>query len=158
MAIEDAYNAANSVFGMFGAFFDSVVKEFGKQQALSLLSQSLGDVGTAFGEMVKEQMDIKELDVETTSSFIKGMYEGLGVSLEIEEIPAKVLFKNGRCPVYEGLKGVGYVHEDIETFCRGGPAVMMNALFEQLDPNVSYQFTKFRKSPDDVCEEEVAFK
>jgi hypothetical protein len=143
---------------MFGAYFNSVVQGVGKEQAFALLSESLGNAGAASGKMAKEQMGIEELDVKTTSSFIRGMYESLGVSIEIEEEPTKVLFKNGRCPVYEGLKGVGYSAQDIEAFCREGPAVMMNSLFEQLDPNVTYKFTKFRESPDDICEEEVVIK
>ena len=158
MAIEDAFNAANSVFSMFGVFFNTVVNTVEEEQALALLSESLKIFGAQSGKMVKEQLGIKELDVETTSSFIKGMYEGLGTSIEIEENPPVVLFRNSKCPVYEGLKAVGYPHEKIEEFCREGPAVMMNALFEQLDPTASYNFKKFRPSPEDTCEEEVVLR
>ncbi len=126
MTIDDAFAAATSVFSMFDAYFNSVVQGVGKEKAFALLSESLGNAGAASGKIAKEQMGIEELDVKTTSSFIKGMYESLGVSIEIEEEPTKVLFKNGRRPVYVGLKGVGYSDQDVEAFCREGPAVMMN--------------------------------
>jgi len=158
VAIEDAFNAASTAFSMLGVFFDAVVREMGKQKANSLLSESLGNFGVSAGKASKEQMDIKELDVKTTSSFIKAMYEGLGVSVAIQASPRKLLFRNGKCPVHKGLKNAGYRDEDIEDFCRKGLGVMMEALFKQLDPTVTYTFTRFRRSPDDVCEEEVAFK
>ena len=158
MAIEDAFNAASTAFSMFGVFFDAVAKEIGKQKANFLLSESLGNFGASAGKASREQMGIKELDVKTTSSFIKAMYEGLGVSVEIQESPRKLLFRTGKCPVYNGLRNAGYRAEDIEDFCRKGPAVMMDALFKQLDPTVTYTFTRFRRSPDDVCEEEVVFE
>jgi len=158
MEIEDAFNAASNVFSMFGVFFDAVAKEIGRQKANSFLSESLGNFGASAGKASKEQMGIKELDVKTTSSFIKAMYEGLGVSVVIQESPRKLVFRNGKCPVYTGLKNVGYRDEDIEDFCRKGPGAMMDALFKQLDPTVTYTFTKYRRSPDDVCEEEVVFK
>jgi len=158
MAIEDAFNAASTAFSMFGVFFGAVAKEIGQQKANSLLSESLGNFGASAGKASKEQMGIKELDVKTTSSFIKAMYEGLGVSVTIQESPRKLSFRNRKCSVYKGLKNAGYRDEDIEDFCRKGPAMMMDALFKQLDPTVTYMFTKFRRSPDDVCEEEVLFK
>jgi len=158
MAIEDALNAAKSMTSMFGVFFNNVTKEVGKEQALALLSKSLGGLGAMMGKMTKEQMGIEELDAKTTSLFMKGMSESLGFSPEIEESPTTVTVRNVKCPFYEGLQGVGYDHEAIETFCRNGPAVMLNALFEQLDPNAVYQFKKFRSTPDDFCEEEIVLK
>jgi len=157
MAIEDAFNAAQSVTSMFGTFFNTVTQEVGEDKALALLSKSLGGFGAMMGKMTKEQMGITELDVKTTSSFMKEMNESLGFTTEIEENPTTVTVKNVKCPVYEGLKGAGYDHEDIEKFCRNGSAVMMNALFEQMDPKVRYALKKFRSTPDDFCEEEIAF-
>ena len=157
MAIEDAFNAAKSVTSMFGTFFNTVTQEVGEDKALALLSKSLEGFGAMMGKMTKEQMGITELDVKTTSSFMKGMVESLGFTPEIEESPTTVTVKHVKCPFYEGLKGAGYDPKAIETFCRNGPAVMMNALFEQLDPNVRYAFKKFRSTPDDFCEEEIAF-
>lgn len=158
MGSEDAFNAAKSVTSMSGVFFNAVAQEVGMERALALLSKSDEIVGSMTGKMMKEQMGIEELDVKTTSSLMKEMSEGLGFSPEIEESPTTVLVKNFKCPFYEGLQGAGFDHGTIEAFCRNGPAVMMSALFEQLDPKASYRFKKFRSSPDDFCEEEIVLK
>ena len=155
---EQAFNAAKSVASMSGAFFNTVAQEVGLEKALALLTKSNEGLGSMMGKMMKEQMGIIELDAKTISSMNKEMGGGLGFSPVIEESPTTVLVKNYKCPFYEGLQEVGFDHEGIEAFCRNGPAVMMKALFGQLDPNVSYRLKKFRSSPDDVCEEEFVLK
>jgi len=143
---------------MFGAFFNTVIQEVGMEKALALLSKCNENLGSMMGKMMKEQMGIKELDAKEIISMMKGISEDFGFGSVIEESPTAVLVKQFKCPFYTGLQEVGFNHEDIEAFCRNGPAVTMKAYVEQLDPNVDYQLKKFPSSPDDFCVEEFVLK
>ena len=155
---ERAFNATMNMTGMYGAFFNVVAQKVGVEKTLDLMSMADENLGASLGKMTKEQMGIKELDVQTASAIMKGMVETYGITSEIEEGPNTVIVKNYKCPFYEGLQSAGFDHDSIESFCRKGPAVMVNSFIGQIDPNAKYQLRKFRSSPDDHCEEEIVLK
>ena len=156
--IEEAYNATMNMTTMYGAFLNTVAHEIGWEQAIDLMSKTDEALGASMGKTTKEQMGIKDLDVGTASSIMKGMGATYGITAELEEGPNTVLVKNYKCPFYDGLKMSGFDHEAIEVFCRNGPATMVNAFVGQLDPTAKYQLRKFRSTQDDSCEEEIVLK
>ena len=75
--------------------------------------------------------------------------------LTLEESPKRVVFKSGKCPIYEAAQMVGLDAKTIEAMCRAGSLKFMDTAAKQLNPNLNYQIRKFRSGPDDFCEEEI---
>jgi len=156
---EDAFNAAKNAFSMYGAFFKNVVQEIGLERALNLETKTDEMMGVQMGQMTKEQMGIKELDVKTAAAVARSVVSGFGIpKVDAEEKPTSVLIKVHGCPVYEGYRAVGMDYETIEATCRKGALRQLDTFFKQLDPKASYQLMKFRSSPDGCCEEKITLR
>jgi hypothetical protein len=65
------------------------------------------------------------------------------------------MIKIRRCPVYEAGLSLGMDAKTIEVGCRASSIHYMDAITKQLNPNLSYQLTKFRSAADGYCEEVV---
>lgn len=158
MTLEDVFNGAVNGFIQAGVFFSTVAQEIGMERALALYAKTCETMGVGMGQMMKEQMGIKELDAKTSISVAEAVVNTYGISLEAEETPKSVLLKMRQCPVYAANQMVGIDDETKDAMCLNGPIKFMNALFKQIDPNVSVRRKKFRTSPDDFCLEELVFK
>ncbi len=73
----------------------------------------------------------------------------------LEESPQSVVFKVGKCPIYEAAQMMGVDAETIETLYRNGPVVFMDAMTKQLYTNFNYKLQRFRSGTDDFCEEAI---
>jgi hypothetical protein len=148
MASEVAFNAAKSVFTMYGAFFKTVAQEIGMERALALHAE----YGEAWGAVLADTL--KKQGIEKG---LKEMSESMGFSSEIEVSPSKIVSKVYQCPCYEGFKAAGLDHETIKAMChRMGEAE--NASLKKLVPNASATLIKFRSAPDDFCQEEIEMR
>ena len=68
-------------------------------------------MGAEEGKMYKEQAGIEEFDTKAAYQGSSTSIEGVGILSEvIEESPQKIIFKVGRCPVYEVSPGAGDGH------------------------------------------------
>ena len=63
--------------------------------------------------------------------------------------------KVGKSPIYESAQALGMDTKAIEASCRASCIKYMDAIAKQLNPNLSYQLTKFRSAADGYCEEVV---
>ena len=154
--LEDVFKGATSGFSVVGAFFGTVAQEVGMEQALALYAKACEAVGAGMGQMMKEQMGIKELDTKSAIKVAEAIGNTFGVDLEVEETPTSVLLKWGRCPVYAANQAIGMDEKTREISCNYGPLRFMNILYKQLDPNVSIKRKKARQSLDDFCLKEVS--
>ena len=154
--LEDVFNGATSGFSVAGAFFGIVAQEIGMERALALYAKACETLGVGMGQMMKEQMGIKELDAKSAIKVAEAIGNNFGVALEAEETPTSVLLTFGRCPVYAANQAVGIDDETKATMCNNGPLKFMDALFKQIDPNVGIRRKKFRASLDDFCVKEVS--
>ena len=73
----------------------------------------------------------------------------------VDESPSNITCKIGKCPVFESAQALGMDVKDIEATCRASAIVFMDSIAKQLNPDLSYQLTKFRTSADDCCEENI---
>jgi hypothetical protein len=156
MSMEDTFNGAMNAHTGYFAYFNAVAQEIGIKRAIVLLAKVNEELGTTQGKMMKEQSDIEEFDAQTALSLMKTLPENIGVSAEvIEASPQKVVFRSGRCPAYQAAQMMGLSAETIEATCRNGGEKLLEILAKQLNPNLSYQLTKFRSSADDFCESKL---
>jgi hypothetical protein len=111
-------------------------------------------MGVMHGKMIKEQAGAKEFDAMAAYSVVNSLTEGLGITPEVlEESPQRVVFKTGKCPLYEAARMIGLDAETIEITCRADK--LLDTMFKQVNPNLSHRLRKFRSGPDDFCEEEI---
>ena len=156
MAVEDTFNGAKNGYLMLQAYTNTVAQAIGMEQALALATQMSETMGAAEGMMYKEQAGIEEFDTKAAYQGLIASIEGIGILSEvIEESPKKIIFKVGRCPIYEAAQELGMDTKAIEANCRASSIRFMEAMAKQLNPNLSYQLTKFRSAADDYCEETV---
>jgi hypothetical protein len=156
MGMEDVFNGATSAMTFYDAYLKTVAEEIGMDRALSLHTKMFETMGTMQGKMIKEQSGTEEIDTKAAWSLAKSAPESLGISMEVlEESPRSVVFKVGKCPIYDAAQTMGVDAETIETLCRSGPVRFMDAMTKQLNPNFSYKLQRFRSGPDDFCEEVI---
>lgn len=157
MAVEDIFTGAQSALTFLNAYINTVAQEIGMERALAVDTQVCEAMGVAQGQMIKEQAGIEEFDAQAAGQVLsKAIEQGFGIVSEpIEESPERMVLKVGRCPVYEAGLAVGMDPEAIEASCRGGAMRFMDAMAKELNPNLSYQLTKFRSGADEPCEETI---
>jgi hypothetical protein len=156
MSREDTFNGVRAGFLYKFAYFNTVAQEIGMERALALYTKMEEEMGAASGKMIKEQAGVEEIDAKTAQTLIGSSLEGIGMRFEVlEESPQRVVFKPGKCPVYEAARMLGMDHETIEAICRAGSIRGMDATAKQLNPNLSFELRTFRAGPDDSCIEEI---
>ena len=156
MAIEDTFNGAKMAYTSFFAYLNTVAQEIGMERALALITKTDEATGAKAGKMIKDQAGVEELDAKAAVLQAINFIKGIGIISEvIEESPQKVVYKCGRCPLYEAAQEVGMDAETIETLCRAGGLKFMETMFKQFNPNLNYRLRKFRSAADDFCEEEI---
>ena len=109
MAVEDTFNGAKSGLTFMQAYINTVAQEIGKEQALALDTKMEESMGAAQGKMIKEQAGIEEFDAKAAHQLLwNAVEEGFGILSEvIEKGSQRVVFKVGRCPVYEAAQALG---------------------------------------------------
>lgn len=109
MAVEDTFIGAKSGLAFLNAYINGAAKVIGMEQALALDTKICEAMGTAQGNMIKEQTGIEEFDAKTAHHLLwNAVEEGFGILSEvIEKGPQRVVFKVGRCPVYEAAQALG---------------------------------------------------
>jgi hypothetical protein len=148
MTGEVAFNAAKSVYTMYGAFFKAVAQEIGMDRALALHAE----YGEAWSAVWAEMLKRKDVEKE-----LKEMAEGMGFSVEVEASPSKIVNRVYQCPCYEGFKASGLDHETIKAMCHRMTEVD-SASLKKLVPNASSTLKKFRSTPNDYCQEEIEIR
>ncbi len=132
MTNEDTFNVAKNVFSQYGVFFNNVAEEIGGDQALDIHTKTCDMMGTQMGQMMKEQMGIKELDAKNAAVMTRSVVSQFGISkVDAEETPSSVLIKVHGCPLYEGYRAGGLDDETIEGMCRKG-SLRLDIFFRNL--------------------------
>jgi hypothetical protein len=157
MSTQDTFNGAKSGLTFMRAYVNTVAQKIGVEEALAIDSKVSESLGAVQGKMIKQQIGTKEVDVKEASQILLNVIEkGYGISSEvIDESPNKIACKIGKCPVFESGQELGMDVKDIETNCRSSAICFMDSIAKQINPNLSYQLTKFRSSADDCCEEAI---
>ncbi|MFC1886392.1 hypothetical protein ACFLZM_04985 [Thermodesulfobacteriota bacterium] len=80
----------------------------------------------------------------------------IGICSELAEADSSsALFRNSRCPMYDGYRMGGLDDEAAEALCQKGATAKLGTMLKQLDSSITYQLTHYRKKPDEVCEEKI---
>jgi hypothetical protein len=156
MAGEEVFQAAKKVYGLYGAFFKAVAEEIGMDSALALHVQAHEDQGVASGRMLKEKMGEGEIDIEKLGSVLRESNLSIGIESELAHASAmSALFRNSRCPMYDGYRLGGLDDQTAEALCQKGATAKLGTMLKLLDPQIVCRLTRYRANPDEPCEEEI---
>ena len=156
MAAQDAVHAARFAYTAYDVFLMGVAQAIGMEQALAIQAQALAGMGTAQGQMLKEQMGIEQADAQMAYGIVAQMLDTIGFETEVVvSSPERVAFRAGQCPIYEAGVVVGMDPAMIEASCRSGGICTMDAMVRQLNPSLRYRLHTFRSSAEDGCVEEI---
>jgi hypothetical protein len=156
MGTKDVFKGAKAAYTMFDAYINTVAQDIGMERAVGLLAKTYVNMGAMQGKRMKEQAGIKKFDAKAASPAVKTTGDALGVSTKVaEQSPQRVVFKIGRCSIYDAAQTLGMDTKTIETMCRASTERFMDTLVKQLDPSLSFRVRKFRSTADDFCEEEI---
>lgn len=157
MANTKTFNGAKNAMMLYYSFFNEVVKEIGLERTLAIVNKSDGAMGVIAGRAIKTQAGTGEFDGKAVASIARdSIKEGYGISSKmIADSPQKIVFRIGKCPVYEAAREVGLDAKIIEDQCRAGSLNFMDKMVKQLNPDLNYQLMKFRSASNDFCEESI---
>jgi hypothetical protein len=159
MASADIFSGAKNAFTFHYAYLNTVAQEIGMERAIALDARVSEMMGAAQGQAIKAQAGLDEIDLEKAAALANAsIEEGFGISSELrqtEESADRIVFRCGRCPVYEAAEAAGMDHETIEAMCRASAIHYMDTMVKQWNPNLSYRQREFRSSADGRCVEEL---
>ncbi len=136
-----------------GAYEQKMVEEFGQERAAELLEEAMQYVAKSQAAMVKEKTGMQDFDLEAIHSIVPNlMEENMGIVFEpIERTPTRIMYKIGRCPIFESSQMLGMEPAAIRPRCIATALVFMNALLKELNPNAGAQLNSFRQTASDYC-------
>jgi hypothetical protein len=139
------------------AYQNTVAQAIGMERAMALNTAMVQSFGAAQGKQLSKQFDIQEILPEMAGSLAGEFLErSLGIRTEAAEGDAeKAVINVGRCPIYEAAQVLGMEHDAIEALCRAGSIPYMDALINQLNPDLDYDLRQFRPSADGSCIEVI---
>jgi len=152
---QESHGVAVKVYSLYGAFFNEVAKELGEQKALALHRKAHELMGIATGRKLSEQMGDIKYDLKALAEILRKSNVGIGIDSQMAEGPSSLLLRNARCPMYDGYRMGGLGDEAAEALCQVGAPAKLGSTLKELNPNVSYRLTHYRRNPTERCEEEI---
>lgn len=152
-ASEQAFNTARDLFTISLMYVKAVGEEIGMERALDILGKSSEAWGIQAAKAAKE-MGLRGDDARAAGWVVGKLLLGSwGVaSRPLEVSPQKIVAENGRCPVYDASVMAGINPKSVCRSLTKSP----DAIFKEINPDLSQQCLKFRSSPDDTCIEAIA--
>jgi hypothetical protein len=113
-------------------------------------------LGVLQGRMAKEQAGMKDFDAKAAHLVCSQLIGGLGITTEVTKRGTQeVVYKVGRCPVFEAAQLMGQDVQTCEAACRAGAISFMDTVVKQLNPKLRYEMRKYRSAPEEPCVEAI---
>jgi len=152
MARHVGYETTKTAYTLYGAFFQNVAREIGKERALALHCELGGAFGKLLAGSILEKSAGSAIDVKTLGAVQEETSLAFGCVPEVEAVGSISRLKVGECPVYDGLRASGLDHASVEAMCCGISMAEYAALHEAC-PTVEGSL-EFRTAPEGACVEE----
>ena len=156
MANKDTFDGVKAGLMMYDALLLGVAEQFGMERAVALQSKVTEKIGAMQEPLTIKRKTTKNYDARAVEPLVRAAYKGLGSSIKIvEESLHCVLVQCSRCPNYEAARELGIDHPVIERWCRAGRIKSVETMIKLLNPELSFRLVRFRRTPEDFCEEEI---
>lgn len=156
MLREEVYQATKKVFGLYGAFFDLVAREMGMEKAIALHIEAHERLGITAGKLIQEKLGKGKPDLQRLGNILQESNLGIGIESEMTGVtPTSIVFRNLRCPLYDGYRMGGLDDKKAETLCQRGAPAKLGSTLRLLNPDTKYHLQSYRTKPDEPCEEVI---
>jgi hypothetical protein len=154
MVSSEVFSAVQRSFMINFRFISTIIDELGLERTVELMSRTADNVTN---RQSQSKTGNSNLDARAAWATVKPGIESLGYCLEVaEENPNKIKFKCVQCPTYAAAHAVGMDNRTTEAICRASTIRLVDANVKRLNPDLTFRVTRFRSSPADFCEEEIA--
>jgi hypothetical protein len=155
---KNEFTGAVDVYRTYFSCINTMIKKFGAEEVLAMMSESDGNRGVKVGQEIRASAGGEDFDIHKAFHTIIEMASDIGgqdtVIYETDTHAATVT-KFGKCPVYEGAKAAGMADDEIERLCRASSLVFLNTVVKQLNPKLKYIVSAFRSEEYGGCVEEI---
>ena len=149
---EEAYNAAKTVWKIYGLLFKELIDLYGEEKALQIHQKSFREHGEGTAEWLRQQVG-DDINLEKLGNILLGSLEAGGFESEVVvEGPDSVVINNTRCPRYAGFKLAGLSDELVRKYCTMGGKNAIGRQLKILDPKLGFGLRAF-KPGEGLCEE-----
>lgn len=156
MLREEVYQATKKVFGLYGALFDLVAREVGMEKALALHVEAHERLGITAGKLIQEKLGKERLDLQRLGNILQESNLSIGIESELAGVtPTSIVFRNLRCPLYDGYRMGGLDDRTAETICQRGAPAKLGSTLKYLNPDIKYSLRYYRMKSDEPCEEVI---
>jgi hypothetical protein len=156
MMREEVYQATKKVFGLYAAFFDLVAREIGMEKALALHVEAHERLGITAGKLLQEKLGKERPDIQRLGSILQESNLSIGIESELVGVTStSIVFKNLRCPLYDGYRMGGLDDRTAETLCQRGAPAKLGSTLKYLNPDIKYSLSYYRMKSDEPCEEVI---
>jgi hypothetical protein len=156
MLREEVYQATKKVFGLYGALFDLVAREVGMEKALALHVEAHERLGITAGKLIQEKLGKEKPDLQRLGGILQESNLSIGIESELAGVtPTSIVFRNLRCPLYDGYRMGGLDDKKAETLCQRGAPAKLGSTLKYLNPEIKYSLRYYRMNCDEPCEEVI---
>ena len=156
MPAEERFAAAQAAMAFFNAYVNTVSDEIGSERAMALYARTAEQAGEMQGKMARKEAGDQDLEADAAYSILRAIPDSMGILGEVlEEGPSLVRVSVPKCSIYESYLMAGLDEAAMQARCRHGSMRFMDTEAKQLNPRLTFQLSKFRASPNNVCLEEL---
>jgi len=149
---DEAYNAARTVWKIYGLLFKELIHRYGEEEALQLHQKSFREHGEGTAEWLRSQVG-DDADLDKLGEILLGSLEASGFESNlVVESPNSVVVNNTKCPRYDGFKMAGLSDELVGKYCTMGGKNAIGRQLKLLDPKLGFGLRTF-KPWEGLCEE-----
>jgi hypothetical protein len=159
MAREEIYQATRKVFALYGAFYNLVVEQIGKEKALYLHAKAHEQLGITAGKILRDKAGKETAGLQSLGNILREGNLSIGIESEVAERNAtSIIFHNLQCSVYDGYRLGGLDDKTAEALCRWGAPAKLGSTLAYLNPDTKYTLQYYRRKPNEPCEEVIQLK
>lgn len=139
------------------AYIIDIIEEIGTAKALDTLSRVIKRRGEADGKALIKRLGVKGGDIDAGLAVYSAFLADCETEHEIaEKGENKVLIRVSKCPIYDAYYGAGIdCNWQAEKMCKTLTLPLINAVLEQVNPNLKVMLKKYRSSSEGYCLEEL---
>lgn len=159
MAGEEIYQAAKKIFALYGAFYSLVAQQMGTEKALYLHAKAHMQLGITAGKALKDKLGKEIPELQNLGDILRESNLSIGIESEVAERSlTSIVFRNLRCPIYDGFRLGGLDAKTAEILCQWGAPAKLGSTLTYLNPDIKYNLQQYRRKPEEPCEEVIQLK
>jgi len=154
----DRVDGTKRAYALWFSYILSASRDLGSDKTVELIAKVANRRGRADGAELKEKLGIRNNDLNSALKVYAKFMSDSGAEVKIlcaED--TKAIMKIDSCPIFEGFRSAGMTCDWLtETMCKTLTLPLLQAIVNEVNPNLRIKIQKYRSSPEDFCLEELS--